>query len=170
MELRVKNLSNTDGGLRQTEPRNGSAAGPPSSRPRIKPELLAPAGDRSCLIAAVENGADAVYFGLERHNARIRASNFEGAQLHDVMALLHRRGVRGYVTLNTLVFPRELAELEAAVREAAMAGVDAVIVQDLGLVRLIRAVTQDLEIHASTQMSITSEAGVALRASWAVRG
>ena len=78
------------------------------------------------------------------------------------MALLHRRGVRGYVTLNTLVFPHELAELEAAVREVTEAGVDAVIVQDLGLVRLIRAITPDLEIHASTQMSITSAEGVAL--------
>ena len=87
------------------------------ARRRVKPELLAPAGDRSCLIAAVENGADAIYFGLERHNARIRASNFEGADLPEIMALLHRRGVRGYVTLNTLVFPHELAELEAAVRE-----------------------------------------------------
>jgi U32 family peptidase len=129
---------------------------------RSKPELLAPAGDRSCLIAAVENGADAIYFGLERHNARIRASNFEGALLPEIMALLHRRGVRGYVTLNTLVFPQELAELEAAVREVIAAGVDAVIVQDLGLVRLIRALTADLEIHASTQMSITSAEGVAL--------
>ncbi len=141
-----------------------TGGGPESSlpRPRAKPELLAPAGDRSCLIAAVENGADAVYFGLERHNARIRASNFDGAQLPEVMALLHRRGVRGYVTLNTLVFPHELPELETAVRELALAGADAVIVQDLGLVRLIRAVTPDLEVHASTQMSITSAEGVAL--------
>jgi putative protease len=129
---------------------------------RSKPELLAPAGDRTCLIAAVENGADAVYFGLERHNARIRASNFDGDELPEVMALLHRRGVRGYVTLNTLVFPHELAELETTVRELASAGVDAVIVQDLGLVRLIRAITPDLEIHASTQMSVTSAEGVAL--------
>ena len=74
------------------------------ARPRVKPELLAPAGDRTCLIAAVENGADAVYFGLQRHNARIRAHNFDGADLPEVMGLLHRRGVRGYVTLNTLVF------------------------------------------------------------------
>jgi putative protease len=138
--------------------------GPPrdSLRQHVKPELLAPAGDMSCLIAAVENGADAVYFGLERHNARIRASNFEGAQLPELMALLHRRGVRGYVTLNTLAFPRELAELEGTVREVAMAGADAVIVQDIGLVRLIRAVTSDLEIHASTQMSVTSAPGAAL--------
>ena len=62
---------------------------------RSKPELLAPAGDRTCLIAAVENGADAVYFGLQRHNARIRAANFDGADLPEVMALLHRRGRPG---------------------------------------------------------------------------
>ena len=82
-------------------------------RATAKPELLAPAGDRTCLIAAVENGADAVYFGLQRHNARARAVNFDGGELPDVMALLHRRGVKGYVTLNTLVFPRELEDLEA---------------------------------------------------------
>ena len=75
------------------------------------------------------------------------------------MVLLHRRGVKGYVTLNTLVFPRELEDLETTVRQLAEAGVDAVIVQDLGLARLIRAVTPDLEIHASTQMSITSAEG-----------
>ncbi|HEV3166294.1 MAG TPA: peptidase U32 family protein, partial [Isosphaeraceae bacterium] len=132
------------------------------SRPRIKPELLAPAGDRACLIAAVENGADAVYFGLRGHNARARAVNFDGADLPEVMALLHRRGVRGYVTLNILIFPGELEGIEAVVRQVAEAGVDAVIVQDLGLVRLIRAVTPDLEIHASTQMSVTSAEGIRL--------
>ena len=131
-------------------------------RATAKPELLAPAGDRTCLIAAVENGADAVYFGLQRHNARARAANFDGDELAEVMALLHRRGVKGYVTLNTLVFPRELADLETTVRQLAEAGVDAVIVQDLGLARLIRAVTPDLEIHASTQMTITSAEGVRL--------
>ena len=72
------------------------------------------------------------------------------------MALLHRRGVKGYVTLNTLVFTSELPELEAAVREAALAGVDALIVQDLGLARMIRAIAPELEIHGSTQMSVTS--------------
>jgi putative protease len=123
---------------------------------------LAPAGDRICLLAAVENGADAVYFGLARHNARMRAHNFDGAELAEVMALLHHRGVKGYVTLNTLVFTAELGDLEAAVREAALAGVDALIVQDLGLVRLIRAIAPDLEIHGSTQMSVTSEEGVDL--------
>ena len=129
---------------------------------RNKPELLSPAGDRTCLIAAIENGADAVYFGLKAHNARARAGNFGLDELPEVMGLLHGRGVRGYVTLNTLVFPGELDEVETIVRRVAMAGVDAVIVQDLGLCRLIRGITPDLEIHASTQMSVTSEEGVRL--------
>jgi U32 family peptidase len=136
----------------------------PRPKPGFKPELLSPAGDRACLLAAIENGADAVYFGLRRHNARIRAMNFDGAELAEVMALLHRRGVRGYVTLNTLVFPDELADVEATVRELVVAGVDAVIIQDLGLARLIRMITPDLELHASTQMSITSEEGIRLAA------
>jgi putative protease len=78
------------------------------------------------------------------------------------MALLHRRGVKGYVTLNTLAFTDELEGIESSVREIAASGVDAVIVQDLGLTRLIRAVAPALEIHASTQMSVTSRAGVEL--------
>ena len=119
----------------------GTKQSPGSSPPQIKPELLAPAGDRTCLIAAVENGADAVYFGLQRHNARFRAHNFDGNDLPEVMGLLHRRGVRGYVTLNTLAFTNELAGLEATVRELVVAGVDAVIVQDMGLARLIRAIS-----------------------------
>src|SRR5262249_45837934 len=131
---------------------------------RRKPELLSPAGDLTCLRAAVENGADAVYFGLRRHNARIRAMNFDGGDLPEVMALLHRRGARGYVTLNTLVFPAELSDVEASLRDLVQAGVDAVIIQDVGLARLIRALSPDLEIHASTQMSITSEEGVRLAA------
>src|SRR5262249_48890923 len=122
----------------------------PCLRRNVKPELLSPAGDRSSLLAAVENGADAVYFGLQRHNARIRATNFDGAELGEIMALLHQRGVRGYVTLNTLVFPGELSDVEKTVRELAIAGIDAVIIQDLGLARLIRAVCPDLEMHAST--------------------
>ena len=77
---------------------------------------------------------------------------------------MHRRGVRGYVTLNTLVFPGELADVEDTVRDLVMAGVDAVIIQDLGLARLIRAISPDLELHASTQMSITSEEGIRLAA------
>jgi len=75
------------------------AAAPIASRAAgVKPELLAPAGDRTCLVAAIENGADAVYFGLQGHNARARAANFDPDDLPEVMGLLHRRGVRGYVT------------------------------------------------------------------------
>ena len=125
--------------------------------PRRRPELLAPAGDRLCVTAAVENGADAVYFGLEcGFNARARATNLHLDALPEVMAYLHGRGVRGYVTLNTLVFPSELDAIERTVIGLTEAGVDAVLVQDLGLVRLIRAICPDLPIHASTQMTLTS--------------
>jgi putative protease len=123
------------------------------------PLLLAPAGDWECAKAAVENGADAIYFGLERFNARMRARNFTEADLPELMAWLHRRGVRGYVTLNTLVFPRELTEAEGYIRSMIAAGVDAVIVQDIGIARLIRHLSPDFPIHASTQMTITSGVG-----------
>lgn len=107
--------------------------------------------------AAIENGADAVYFGLDcGFNARARAHNFQPDELPEIMRTLHARGVKGYVTLNTLVFPEELAEVERLVRVIATAGVDAVLVQDLGLARLVRAICPDLSIHASTQMSLTS--------------
>lgn len=128
-------------------------------RPRL-PELLAPAGNWACARAAVENGADAIYFGLERFNARMRAPNFTEADLPRLMEFLHRRGVRGYVTFNTLVFTDELPEAERALRAMIAAGVDAVIVQDVGLCRLIRRLSPDFPIHASTQMTITSAAGV----------
>src|SRR5438445_8684687 len=112
-----------------------------------RPELLAPAGDWDCVRAAIENGADAVYFGLDMgFNARARAKNFDVGELPRLMAEMHRRGLRGYVTLNTLVFTSELPEVENLVRQIAAAGVDAVLVQDLGLVRLIRAVCADLPI------------------------
>jgi putative protease len=125
-----------------------------------KPELLAPAGDWECAHAAVENGADAVYFGLQRFNARIRAHNFGDADLPPLMDFLHRRGVRGYLTFNILAFPEELAEAEQHLRTVITAGVDAVIVQDVGLARLVRRISPDFPIHASTQMTITDAAGV----------
>ena len=123
------------------------------------PELLAPAGHWDCAKAAVENGADAIYFGLERFNARMRAQNFTEADLPQLMEFLHRRGVKGYVTLNTLIFPAELAEAEQYLRTIISAGVDAAIVQDIGICRLIRHLSPDFPIHASTQMTITSVAG-----------
>jgi U32 family peptidase len=125
------------------------------------PELLAPAGDWECAHAAVENGADAIYFGLDKFNARMRAHNFTEADLPELMRFLHRRGVKGYVTFNTLVFPNELAEAEHYLRSIIAAGVDAAIVQDVGIARLIRRLSPDFPIHGSTQMTITSPAGVA---------
>ncbi len=125
-----------------------------------KPELLAPAGDWECARAAVENGADAIFFGLDRFNARMRGKNFTEADLPDLMAYLHERGVRGYVTFNTLVFSDELEDAESFLRSIISAGVDAAIVQDVGICQLIRKLSPDFPIHASTQMSVTSEAGV----------
>jgi U32 family peptidase len=132
---------------------------PPPTRSR--PELLAPAGNWECARAAVENGADAIYFGLDRFNARMRAENFTAADLPELMAWLHQRGVKGYVTMNTLIFPQELAAAERYLRSVIGAGVDAAIVQDVGICRLIRQLSPDFPIHASTQMTITSAAGVA---------
>lgn len=124
------------------------------------PEVLAPAGNWDCARAAVENGADAIFFGLNRFNARMRADNFTEADLPELMAYLHRRGVKGYLTFNTLVFADEVAEAEDFLRSAIAAGVDAAIVQDVGVCRLIRRISPDFPIHASTQMSVTSDAGV----------
>jgi putative protease len=125
-----------------------------------RPELLAPAGDWECVRAAVENGADAIYFGLDRFNARMRAKNFTQADLPALMEFLHRRGVRGYVTFNTLIFTNELAEAADFMRTLVAAGVDAAIVQDVGICRMIRTLSPDFPIHCSTQMTITSAAGV----------
>lgn len=124
------------------------------------PELLAPAGNWDCARAAVENGADAVYFALERFNARLRADNFTAADLPKLMAYLHGRGVRGYACLNTIIFENELADAESDLRAMIAAGVDAVLVQDVGVARLVRRLSPDFPIHASTQMTITSAAGV----------
>jgi len=122
-----------------------------------KPELLAPAGDLDCVRAAIENGADAIYFGLDcGFNARARAANFSVDNLSDLMELLHRRNVKGYVTLNTLAFPSELPDVEHLIRAMAASGVDALLVQDIGVARLAKAICPDLPLHASTQMTMTS--------------
>lgn len=125
-------------------------------------ELLAPAGNWDCAKAAIENGADAIYFGLQvGFNARARADNFSLVDLPELMKGLHQRSVKGYVTLNTLVFTDELSQLEENVRRLAEAGVDAVLVQDLGAVRLIREICPELAIHASTQMTMVSAETIA---------
>jgi putative protease len=129
----------------------------------IAPELLAPAGDWDCVGAAIENGADAIYFGLDiGFNARARAANFPLADLPRLMETLHLRGVKGYTTVNTLVFSDELEQLQRVIRDIAVAGVDAVLVQDVGAARLIRVVCPDLPLHASTQMTLTSAETIAL--------
>ncbi|MFO0588867.1 MAG: U32 family peptidase [Polyangiaceae bacterium] len=129
---------------------------------RRRPEVLAPAGDEAALRAAVSAGADAVYFGLAGFNARARATNFDEAGLAATFRFLHENGVRGYVALNTLVFDNELPAVEAAVRACANAGADAVIVQDLGVARVVRAIAPEMPIHASTQMTCTDAGGVEL--------
>ncbi|UUO04651.1 U32 family peptidase [Blastopirellula sp. J2-11] len=130
---------------------------------RTAPELLAPAGNWECAKAAVANGADAIYFGLTSgFNARARADNFGVDDLSPLMSFLHWHGVRGYVTLNTLAFSPELEAVELLVRQIAAAGVDALLVQDLGLVGMIRQIAPTLPIHASTQMTMTSSECIAL--------
>jgi putative protease len=126
-----------------------------------KPEIMSPAGYWPQLWAAIEAGADAVYFGLRHFTARAKVG-FEASELPEAMATLHRRGVRGYVTFNTLVFEHEIEEAGRALECIARAGADAIIVQDLGIARLAREIAPDLQIHASTQMSVTNAEGVRL--------
>ena len=123
-------------------------------------ELLAPAGGMEALIAAVQNGADAVYFGARLFNARRGADNFGEDGLKEAVSYCHARGVRAHVTLNTLVRDGEMAALEAQIREIAEAGADAVIVQDLGVAALVRQMAPGLSLHASTQMAVHDRQGV----------
>ena len=130
-----------------------------NQRPDI--ELLSPAGNWECARAAVANGADAIYFGLPQFNARLRAENFQSEELPELMAFLHLHGVRGFVAFNTLVFTGELAAAEAQLAWLQESGVDAIIVQDLGLASVAKRIAPDVELHASTQMTITSPEGLA---------
>jgi putative protease len=133
----------------------------PAAPARLRPELLAPAGDWDCVRAAVANGADAVYFGMPTFNARMRATNFTADDLPRLMAFLHEHGVKGYVAFNVLIFTDELAAAEEQLIALHRAGVDAAIVQDVGLVALAREVVPDFHLHASTQMTLTSPEGLA---------
>ena len=123
-------------------------------------ELLAPAGSMEALRAAVCNGADAVYLGADTFNARMNARNFSAADLQEAVVYCHVRGVKVHLTLNTLVLDREMPRAAELIRLAASCGVDAFIVQDLGVVSLCRQLAPDVPIHASTQMSIHSLEGV----------
>lgn len=126
--------------------------------PRL--ELLAPAGDEAALRAAVQNGADAVYLGTGAFNARRNAGNFDGDALDAAVRYCHARGVKVHVTLNTLVREDEFDALVRAVRAINHSGADAVIVQDFGVVRALRQIAPDIQLHASTQMAVHNRQGV----------
>ena len=126
-----------------------------------KPEIMSPAGYWPQLAAAIEAGADAVYFGLKHFSARAKVG-FSLGELPEAMRTLHRRGVRGYVTFNTLVFEHEMEEAARTIAALAEAGVDALIVQDAGMLRLAHRIAPGLELHGSTQMSIANAEGVRL--------
>ena len=126
-----------------------------------KVELLAPAGEMQALVAAVQNGADAVYVGGRLFGARAGAANFDGPALKEAAGYCHKRGVKLYMTVNTLVRDEEMDEVYAVVREAVSAGIDAAIVQDLGVAALLRSCFPKLHLHASTQMAIATARGAA---------
>lgn len=125
-------------------------------------ELLAPAGDAEAMRAAIANGANAVYFGLQEFNARRRAANFTLENLPQTIDELHRHNVQAYVAFNTLIFTDELERAARHLEGIAEAGADAVIVQDLGVLRLVREMCPRLPVHASTQMTQTNAAGIRL--------
>lgn len=133
-----------------------------------KPEIMSPAGYWPQLHAAIEAGADAVYFGLTHFTARAKVG-FSLVELPEVLQTLHRRGVKGYVTFNTLVFDSELTEAAQALAAIVEAGADAIIVQDVGIAQLAQQIAPDLEVHGSTQMSITSAEGIALAQQFGMR-
>ena len=123
-------------------------------------ELLSPAGSMDALRAAVQNGADAVYLGLARCNARQGARNFSPDELREAVKYCHIRGVKVHLTLNTLLSDREMPQAAELIRTAAACDVDAFIVQDLGVVQLCRQMAPQIALHASTQMSIHNLDGV----------
>ena len=126
----------------------------------MRTELLAPAGSPEALMTAVQAGADAVYLGLGPFNARRNAKNFTPETLPDQVAYCRQRGAKVYLTLNTLVTDRELPQAAETAAQAARAGVDAILVQDLGVARLLRETCPDVALHASTQMTVHDLDGV----------
>ncbi|MEA1922964.1 MAG: peptidase U32 family protein [Pseudomonadota bacterium] len=127
---------------------------------KMLPELLAPVGNFETFMAALEAGADAVYLGLKKFSARARAENFTFPDLELMTLYAHQRGVRLYVALNTLIRNDELSEIYRTLNELSRIGVDAVIVQDLGLVNILRRDFPELSVHLSTQLAIHNAAGV----------
>ena len=134
-----------------------------------KMELLAPAGSPSCALAAFDAGADAIYAGLSRFNARERGENFTPEVMRQIVDHAHRNGRKVYLTLNTLVKEKELATVAEMLAEISEIAPDALLVQDLGVLRMIREYFPQLEIHASTQMGFHNSAGLAFAASLGVK-
>ena len=132
-------------------------------------ELLAPAGSMDALRAAVQNGANAVYLGCGTFNARQSAKNFTPQTLKDAVKYCHIRGVDVHLTLNTLVSDKEIPQVSDLIRHAAACCVDAFIVQDLGVVQLCRQIAPHIAIHASTQMTVHSLAGVQMCAAMGIK-
>ena len=129
-------------------------------------ELLSPAGSMEALKAAVQNGANAVYLGCGAFNARQSAKNFTPQTLDEAVKYCHIRGVAVHLTLNTLVSDREIDQVSELIRHAASCGVDAFIVQDLGVLQLCRRIAPHVSIHGSTQLTVHSLSGVLLCAAW----
>ena len=122
-------------------------------------EILAPCGGIESLTAAVNSGADAVYLGEESFSARKNAENFGFEQLCEAVKFCHYSGVKVYVTLNTLVFDKEVSLLAKAIENCAKADVDGFIVQDLGVAHIARQIVPEMPLHASTQMTVNSAEG-----------
>ena len=142
---------------------SSSARSSSSSSRKSKPlttELLAPAGGQEALVAAVQSGADAVYMGFGAFNARRSARNFSDEEFRAAVSYCHLRGVKVYLTLNTLVTDRELPALAAEARTASECGVDAILVQDWGVLATLQKIIPDVPLHASTQMSLHTLSGI----------
>ena len=133
-----------------------------SDKIRKKVELLAPAGNREAFYGAVHAGADAVYLGGEKFGARAYADNFSVEELTACIRYGHIHGCRSYLTVNTLMKERELSELAEMLKPLYQAGLDGVIVQDIGALQMIRQSFPELELHASTQMAVTGPEGALL--------
>lgn len=125
-------------------------------------EILAPAGSYEAVEAAVRNGADAVYLGQQKFNARQNAENFDEETLKKAVDFCHLRNVRVYQTLNTIVFDDELEDLQKTIEIACRIGIDALIVQDFGVLRLVKQTAPGMRIHGSTQMSVHTPKGAEL--------
>ena len=122
-------------------------------------EILAPAGSMEALVAAIRGGANAVYLGAKAFSARANATNFDNEELIKAVSYAHKCGVKIYQTINTLIFDNQFDELVSMVQFSCKIGIDAFIVQDLGIVEMIKNIAPDMPLHASTQMSVHTVEG-----------